>query len=460
MKLKYRRILYLSFITAFIIITPLVILYTAGYGYNFKKGRIEKTGILYVDSKPKEADIYINGQFSGKTDKRFPAMLPDKYQLEVKKNGYHSWQKEIEIKSNLTEFAEDIVLFKDALPINLVEGQIKLFVASPDQRKIIYSSISSTTEDLIIMDLKNKSTEKLKSYNLKNKPEIEFLNCSTEKNLMAFKVISNDPESYLIVNTQTNITSTLSNPPKDTFLNLDWGLDKDVFLYGLGQKGLYRIDQSSQKTELILSGNILSFTFDKNTLFYITQENGNNYLNKKVFGVNESEKLNDIKKIKLPINSNFSLRKSPSGYITLLDRLSHDLFIISDKSFESEDIENNIILQDKANDLTWSKGGGQVLFYNDFEIWTYDFLSQQKNLLTRYGQIIKKARWYPDNKYVIYLVNNKIGTIEANSSKIKNDTILAEISEINDYVLEDRGQDLFILGRAGNKIGTYQLQLQ
>ena len=53
MNLKHRRILYISFILIFIILVPITIFYAAGYRYNFKQNKIEKTGILYIDSKPK-----------------------------------------------------------------------------------------------------------------------------------------------------------------------------------------------------------------------------------------------------------------------------------------------------------------------------------------------------------------------------------------------------------------------
>lgn len=460
MKLKYRRIIYLSFILAFLIIAPLVILYTAGYGYNPKKGKIEKTGILYVDSKPKGADIYINKKLSGKTEKRFPKMLPDKYLLEVKKEGYYDWKKEIEIKSNLTEFAEDIVLFKQALPINLSENQIGLFIPSPDQRKIIYTQNSSTTKDLMIFDLKNKSFEKIKSFEIKNKVDITFLNWSIENNLAVFKIKSIEGESYLTVNAQTNEIKSIARPSKDSFSTLDWGLDKDVYLFGLGQKGLYQLDLNYQKSELVVSGIIENFVFDKNNLFYINKENGNYFLNRKVFGVSDNNKIKEISKIKLPYNSDFVLQKSKTGYITILDKINRDLFILSEKAFEDENIENSIVLQEKAKDLVWSKDGSQLLFYNDFEIWTFNLLTQQKNLITRYGETVKKAMWYPQDKYLICLVGQKLQAIEAINNQAKNDTTLAEITEINDFVLEYKGQELIILGRAGNKSGIYQLTLQ
>ena len=127
MTLRYRRIIYLVFIAVFLIIAPIITLYSTGYRYNFKKNKIEKTGILNIDSQPRGALIYLNGQYQNKTPARFTNLLPDRYQVKVEKDGYYPWQKDLEVKSNLTTFAKDIVLFKQNLPVNIVAGEINIF---------------------------------------------------------------------------------------------------------------------------------------------------------------------------------------------------------------------------------------------------------------------------------------------------------------------------------------------
>ena len=57
-----RRMVYASFIIIFSILTPIIILYTQGYRYNFKRGRVQKTGILIISSIPKKADVYLNNK--------------------------------------------------------------------------------------------------------------------------------------------------------------------------------------------------------------------------------------------------------------------------------------------------------------------------------------------------------------------------------------------------------------
>ena len=83
MTLPFRRIVYIAFIIIFLIITPIIILYTAGYRYNFQKHRIQKTGILILKSNPAGASIYLNGELKKeKTQARIANLLPDDYNLK------------------------------------------------------------------------------------------------------------------------------------------------------------------------------------------------------------------------------------------------------------------------------------------------------------------------------------------------------------------------------------------
>jgi len=62
--LPLRRAIYITFILGFLITAPILVLYTAGYRYNFKKSTVQKVGSISVKPSPSEADIYLD-------DKRF-----------------------------------------------------------------------------------------------------------------------------------------------------------------------------------------------------------------------------------------------------------------------------------------------------------------------------------------------------------------------------------------------------
>ena len=66
-------------------------------------------GFLNVDSKPSEADVYINGELLGKTPYKSDRMNSGKYIVEVQKKKYLNVKKEIEIiDGNTTEMLADL----------------------------------------------------------------------------------------------------------------------------------------------------------------------------------------------------------------------------------------------------------------------------------------------------------------------------------------------------------------
>lgn len=462
MNLKYRRLLYLTFIAIFLVITPLVTLYTAGYRYNLKRHKIEKTGILYLDSKPKGAEIYINGRYQDKTPARFANLMPDTYQIEVKKTGYYPWKKEVAIKSNLTTFEEDIILFKENLPINLLEGQVNIFNIAPNQDKIIYSVTKNNSEELKLYNLINQSDFSIKKFNSLKNNQLEFVGWSPNLNKAILKITSNNFNQYFILDTDTLKIKELFDITRINFSKILWDNLTGNYLYGLNEGAIYQIDPSTNSTKNLFSKDIIDFYPNGSEIYYINQDQTGNYLGREILikSPNTEEETVKIEKIKLPSPSAFTLQPSTVNYLVLLDQRSNDLFIISKNAFRDEDINQNIILQDRAKKILWSKDYKNILYFTDFEIWTYNFATQQKSLTTSYSEPIYGAIWYPTNKYIIYQLKDSIRAIEAGLSEIKNDLELAKINTIGGLAIDQTGNNLYFTGKAGNKSGIYQLGLQ
>ena len=108
MKIFFRAIILLFFL----IVLVTVIGYARGYRFDFEEKSLKSTGIISATSNPKAAKIYINGQLKGVTDTNL-TLPPDNYLVEIKKDGYTSWSKKINLKGELV-INVDPVLF----PVN------------------------------------------------------------------------------------------------------------------------------------------------------------------------------------------------------------------------------------------------------------------------------------------------------------------------------------------------------
>jgi len=105
-----KLILRLFVIVAFIGILVLVIAYARGYRLDFNNKALSSTGIIAVSAYPKAAKVYLNDELKGVTDLNMPSLLPGNYKVEVKKDGYTTWRKNITLKGELVE-SLDVLLF-------------------------------------------------------------------------------------------------------------------------------------------------------------------------------------------------------------------------------------------------------------------------------------------------------------------------------------------------------------
>src|SRR3989338_10241367 len=112
-----RLIIMISLFLIFFILAPALILYTAGYRYNWEEGRFDGTGVISIDVKPEDAVIELNNTI---IKKKIPIWLPNRapgtYHLKISQVGYKTWEKDITVESNRTTFIKNISLLKVGKP--------------------------------------------------------------------------------------------------------------------------------------------------------------------------------------------------------------------------------------------------------------------------------------------------------------------------------------------------------
>ena len=461
--MRYRRLIYLSFIAAFLIITPLMIVYTAGYRYNFKKGVFEKTGIIYLDSEPAGASVWLNGQLMDATPVRLTGLLPDRYEVAVKKDGYYTWEKKLEVKSNLTTFDKDIVLFKAEQPAIMHPGGINLLTIAPNRQRLLYSVVAPDGEEIRLFDFNSQKDSLLKKITSTENLSLQFAGWSPSQTQVLIKRASGVNQDYLLVDCQSATVAPLAEISRVNFQALNWDGTSDNFLYGLAGSALYQIDVTQKKTDVIVSDAVQAFIVSGSNIYTITREKSDLYLYRLSWF---NRATSEPQKIKLA-PSQYALELAGPSSLILRDLVNDDLFIISTDIFTDQEknkaeinIGDYIVLQAKAKNLVWSDDQQKILYFTDFEIWTFDFISRQKNLVTRYSAPIIDAIWYVGEKYVIYQVGSSVHATEICCAEAKNDIILNETAEINRLIIDSEGQNLYFSGKIAEQKGLYKLPLQ
>jgi hypothetical protein len=137
--------------------TFLISIFARGYRLDTSSGfQLKVTGLLSVSSKPKLASVYVNNLLTTATDDTLN-LAPGNYQIKITKDGYHSWEKNIQIKPELVNQIE-AQLFRSSTELKpLTEHQIINPISSPDATKIVYAVASSSAKNkengLYLMEL-------------------------------------------------------------------------------------------------------------------------------------------------------------------------------------------------------------------------------------------------------------------------------------------------------------------
>jgi hypothetical protein len=193
MKKKTRTLLFFFCFALFLILTPIIILYCQGYRFDFSweegKARFVQTGGLYIKALPRTSEVYLDGKLKKKTS--FLAgtaltknLMPNSYYVEVAKEGYKRWAKELEIEEASVTEAKNIILFPKEFQFQILTKKVNDFWLSPDKEKII--TLETSSNDSEKWSLKMFDIERnIKSY-LVNEEDIhpekaEFLKLSFEE---------------------------------------------------------------------------------------------------------------------------------------------------------------------------------------------------------------------------------------------------------------------------------------
>lgn len=156
-----RMISFYFSVALFFLLLPIVLSYSLGYHIDFHALKIYRTGIIYVKSQPSGAAIYINSKLlSDVTPARIEELKPGLYRLEVRRDSFYPWQKDLVVRPNMVTKVDDIVLFPIMQEMKRICGYgIKDFAISA-QNYIYYM----TNNGLFRSNLDGTNIKKLTRY--------------------------------------------------------------------------------------------------------------------------------------------------------------------------------------------------------------------------------------------------------------------------------------------------------
>ncbi len=147
---RTRLLLFLLGLIVVPIGTVLVVLFAKGYRPDLQKGAITVTGLLVANSYPEGAQLFINGKLNSATNTTIN-LPPGYYAVEIKKDGYQSWHKELVVQPEIVTRAT-AVLFPSVPTLKpITTNGAADPVLSPDGTKAAFTSL--TGQQLYTLDL-------------------------------------------------------------------------------------------------------------------------------------------------------------------------------------------------------------------------------------------------------------------------------------------------------------------
>jgi hypothetical protein len=415
MKKKYRRIYALSLVFVFIAVAPILVLYASGFRYDFSDRRIIKTGVLSVDSSPRNAHITVNEKLTGqKTPKVVKNLFPGDYAVKIEKDGFFVWEKTLPVFANQSTTTEKIGLLKTDTPTLVTEEKITNLVFSPNSTFLAYIITGENEKDQLVV--KQQST-------LRTVLTIDNVGTA---NLPVFS----DNENFVsLTNPVTGAYSRLisTSGKYDILLEdiTDFPVQKifeagsESSVYAITENGINRIKLDENSIQLLIAGSVHDGLIIGESMYYIQIINETPTLLK--INVNRTESPGVISTFSG--NGKYRVARNGQNYITVHNLTYSELSLIEIQNQFA--ITLNKLNPDVAG-FRWSPDSNNLLLYNAYEIWVHNPKSGQQELLVRSSSKVQYADWSPDGKWVVYSHEGFIKAIELDGRGRRNTYNLAQ----------------------------------
>ncbi len=445
-----RRFIFYSLVFLFIITGIGVVFYSQGWRPVFGDNKIvfQKTGAIFIETAPKGVLIKIGEEiFKEKiglmqSGTLINNLLPKNYKIEIKKEGYALWEKNISVKSGLVSQISKAVLIPENPEKNLIPlaKSIDAFWMSSDG-KIVFSAKGGSAsggknESNLYFEPQNSSTTKLRGD--------KFIAWSDDND----KIITQDSKTeiyYLYglnnLSQSFNITAAINNLQKIAVKQIAFHpLDSNRLIIQGKDNFLYILDTSRLNLENIVKDPILAWTIKSPNIYYIKQSEDlklktksytlasfNLIMKTENFSFELPVQLTNQKISKISISNNKIVFLSDNGALYLFNQQNKDFKQIAHSAgnFEIYSDSKKIAFGDKNGKLN-------VYFIEDYQ----DGIAKKAGdvisfgfYLKSSGKTIKNIFWYKDSSHLF------IDYIDADKSGKTDFLEVDDRQPINKYTL-------------------------
>lgn len=371
--------------TAFVIITPLVILYAVGYRPRISSPIPRPVGVILADASPSGTNITINEKQFGQLPRAIPNIDPGFVRVSVEKNGYEPWQKLLEVKPTQATDIRSIQLLPASPDSEVLIPNVRLFATSPS--RLLTATVNANNELTVRNAL---GTALMQTHALGKQPTSLSWSPDNTYILAAF-----GQQKYQLFRIQNSRVEKLPSRNLTIANEAIWSGVEQGTLYGLtSDRTIVSYNAQTDSTDVLaLSAN--TYTSFGRSLYYQTIQNELKELqlrNREETTIwDDTEK--QIKKITISQNGTMAL-----------------LFADGQLALKSQN-EDPKVISPFAEDAHWSPDGQLLLVHTTpMELHVYNVENErlfaipqnELHIITRLSQRIHNPQWFADSLHIMY----------------------------------------------------------
>ncbi|HSR88865.1 MAG TPA: PEGA domain-containing protein [Candidatus Udaeobacter sp.] len=384
---KVRLIILTTFIVAFFIIAPLVIMYTAGYHLdwkNLKNGPLKKTGAISIDVQPKNATVFLNGiKLKDKMPIRLNNIAQNKYSLRITAPNYFDWSKEIDVKENQTNYIKEISLIQKNKPENLINAKIDNLAISYDGRFIIYS-VQNKGQSTEIWLWDNTTQQTKKVYNLNKTEPVKIL--WAEKNDYAIVSDLTPPYSNLIIINPAS-TEQINIAKNNPFINkFEWENSTEPQLYYSDKENINLYSPITNNDSSVSKNTYLDWYMENGQLWTMQMDSSTKQYSVIRNTLGFSSVFNQLDSTDI----NLATGQTEKENLRIVAARQNTLLLQNSKNSQIILLTNSAKYKIAADKFLISRYNNWWLIWSPLEIWTYSEGSEP-NLLNRSGEHLQEV---------------------------------------------------------------------
>lgn len=256
------------------LITILLVAIGRGYRIDFKTGQIYGGGLLIVDSLPNGAQVSIDGKPINVNTPAKISLRAGRYRLSLAKDGYRSWQKDIQVNTSQITWVQYPFLIPTTITTTSLArvSQPAFLQQSPNRRLLALATNGAkpAVSMLVIGSSDLKTVYQLSSSLAKQKFLISAIAWAPDNRHILISLKTKNQTHYLVVDGVSQSGAVdISNLFKLPLSSLSFNDQNWQELYGLSAGSLRKLNINDQTVSVSLAVGVETFIVSRGAPYYV-----------------------------------------------------------------------------------------------------------------------------------------------------------------------------------------------